>query len=282
MYTLSLSFLFSAFAVVYWMVEILSLSDSDAFTVFPSEKRQLLLSQWCYRCRFLPESWRSISPSFVFQVYAPSASTADYNRDSPGYPSSKPPSAGFPSSFFMPGTNAPSPPVTPRPAESLESETLIQTVSRVCLFSSDGHSGDPWSSSSTSMSQQGYHSSMLSGGNSAHGAAQSSSYCGIHPHDRLVSTAVSYMNEWMSNSQIKSKVKWTFIQIKLAIFKKKNVLMKCWNKSSLTVICWLPVRRVGHKTWIWFTLKTLDGDESVLGGGFLLKRIFFNEKEVLY
>uniref|UniRef100_A0A3B4GHM6 Transcription factor 4 n=1 Tax=Pundamilia nyererei TaxID=303518 RepID=A0A3B4GHM6_9CICH len=85
-------------------------------------------------------------------VYAPSASTADYNRDSPGYPSSKPPSAGFPSSFFMP----------------------------------DGHhSGDPWSSSSSSMSQQGYHGSMLGGGNSAHGAAQSSSYCGIHPHDRL-------------------------------------------------------------------------------------------------
>uniref|UniRef100_A0A673BKE6 Uncharacterized protein n=1 Tax=Sphaeramia orbicularis TaxID=375764 RepID=A0A673BKE6_9TELE len=31
-----------------------------------------------------------------FRVYAPSASTADYNRDSPGYPSSKPPSAGSP------------------------------------------------------------------------------------------------------------------------------------------------------------------------------------------
>uniref|UniRef100_A0A3B5LF89 Transcription factor 4 n=1 Tax=Xiphophorus couchianus TaxID=32473 RepID=A0A3B5LF89_9TELE len=45
--------------------------------------------------------------------------------------------------------------------------------------------GDPWSSSSSSMSQQGYHSSMLGGGNSAHGPAQSSSYCGIHPHDRL-------------------------------------------------------------------------------------------------
>lgn len=43
------------------------------------------------------------TPCFVLQVYAPSASTADYNRDSPGYPSSKPPSAGFPSSFFMPG-----------------------------------------------------------------------------------------------------------------------------------------------------------------------------------
>lgn len=42
MYTLPLSFLFSVSAVVYWMVEILSLSDSDAFTVFPSEKRQLL------------------------------------------------------------------------------------------------------------------------------------------------------------------------------------------------------------------------------------------------
>uniref|UniRef100_A0A3B5LAL9 Uncharacterized protein n=1 Tax=Xiphophorus couchianus TaxID=32473 RepID=A0A3B5LAL9_9TELE len=40
-------------------------------------------------------------------VYAPSASTADYNRDSPGYPSSKPPSAGFPSSFFMPGETRP-------------------------------------------------------------------------------------------------------------------------------------------------------------------------------
>uniref|UniRef100_H2S0N7 Transcription factor 4 n=1 Tax=Takifugu rubripes TaxID=31033 RepID=H2S0N7_TAKRU len=86
------------------------------------------------------------------QVYAPSASTADYNRDSPGYPSSKPPSSGFPSSFFMP----------------------------------DGHhSGDPWSSSSSSMSQQGYHGGMLGGGNSGHGPSQSSSYCGIHPHDRL-------------------------------------------------------------------------------------------------
>uniref|UniRef100_A0A3P9PRK0 Transcription factor 4 n=1 Tax=Poecilia reticulata TaxID=8081 RepID=A0A3P9PRK0_POERE len=99
---------------------------------------------------------RKVPPGLPSSVYAPSASTADYNRDSPGYPSSKPPSAGFPSSFFMP----------------------------------DGHhSGDPWSSSGggggSSMSQQGYHSSMLGGGTSAHGAAQSSSYCGIHPHDRL-------------------------------------------------------------------------------------------------
>ncbi|MGH0170435.1 UNVERIFIED_CONTAM: hypothetical protein FKN15_058761 [Acipenser sinensis] len=39
-------------------------------------------------------------------VYAPSASTADYNRDSPGYPSSKPPTSTFPSSFFMPANRA--------------------------------------------------------------------------------------------------------------------------------------------------------------------------------
>uniref|UniRef100_A0A671VNC2 Transcription factor 4 n=1 Tax=Sparus aurata TaxID=8175 RepID=A0A671VNC2_SPAAU len=89
---------------------------------------------------------RKVPPGLPSSVYAPSASTADYNRDSPGYPSSKPPSSGFPSSFFI---------------------------------------GDPWSSSSSSMTQQGYHSSMLAGGNSAHGPAQSSSYCGIHPHDRL-------------------------------------------------------------------------------------------------
>ncbi|XP_061603993.1 transcription factor 4-like isoform X7 [Phyllopteryx taeniolatus] len=95
---------------------------------------------------------RKVPPGLPSSVYAPSASTADYNRDSPGYPNSKPTSAGFPSSFFMP----------------------------------DGHhSGDHWSSSSSNISQQGYHSSMLGGGNSAHGPSQSSSYCGVHPHDRL-------------------------------------------------------------------------------------------------
>ncbi|KAM9138734.1 transcription factor 4 isoform 13-T16 [Pangshura tecta] len=84
---------------------------------------------------------------WCFQVYAPSASTADYNRDSPGYPSSKPAASTFPSSFFM----------------------------------QDGHhSGDPWSSSS-GMNQPGY-GGML--GNSSH-IPQSSSYCSLHPHDRL-------------------------------------------------------------------------------------------------
>ncbi|XP_076693229.1 transcription factor 4 isoform X9 [Callospermophilus lateralis] len=81
------------------------------------------------------------------QVYAPSASTADYNRDSPGYPSSKPAASTFPSSFFM----------------------------------QDGHhSSDPWSSSS-GMSQPGY-GGML--GSSSH-IPQSSSYCSLHPHERL-------------------------------------------------------------------------------------------------
>ncbi|XP_052598413.1 transcription factor 4 isoform X19 [Peromyscus californicus insignis] len=85
------------------------------------------------------------------QVYAPSASTADYNRDSPGYPSSKPAASTFPSSFFM----------------------------------QDGHhSSDPWSSSS-GMNQPGY-GGML--GNSSH-IPQSSSYCSLHPHERLVRTA---------------------------------------------------------------------------------------------
>ncbi|XP_064833337.1 transcription factor 4 isoform X3 [Oncorhynchus masou masou] len=90
---------------------------------------------------------RKVPPGLPSSVYAPSASTADYNRDSPGYPSSKPPSGGFPSPFFMP----------------------------------DGHhSADPWSSSS-GMNQPGY-SGML--GNSSHGP-QSNSYCGTHLHDRL-------------------------------------------------------------------------------------------------
>ncbi|XP_012685468.1 transcription factor 4 isoform X3 [Clupea harengus] len=90
---------------------------------------------------------RKVPPGLPSSVYAPSASTADYNRDSPGYPSSKPPTGSFPGSFFMP----------------------------------DGHhSTDPWSSSS-GMNQPGY-SGML--GNSSH-SSQGGSYCGLHPHDRL-------------------------------------------------------------------------------------------------
>ncbi|PNI69923.1 TCF4 isoform 27 [Pan troglodytes] len=90
---------------------------------------------------------RKVPPGLPSSVYAPSASTADYNRDSPGYPSSKPATSTFPSSFFM----------------------------------QDGHhSSDPWSSSS-GMNQPGY-AGML--GNSSH-IPQSSSYCSLHPHERL-------------------------------------------------------------------------------------------------
>ncbi|XP_051534120.1 transcription factor 4-like isoform X4 [Myxocyprinus asiaticus] len=90
---------------------------------------------------------RKVPPGLPSSVYAPSASTADYNRDSPGYPSSKAPGSSFHSSLFMP----------------------------------DGHhSADPWSSSGT-MNQPGFNSML---GNSTH-SAQNSSYCGIHPHDRL-------------------------------------------------------------------------------------------------
>jgi len=91
---------------------------------------------------------RKVPPGLPSSVYAPSASTADYNRDSPGYPSSKPAASTFPSSFFM----------------------------------QDGHhSSDPWSSSS-GMNQPGY-GGML--GSSSH-IPQSSSYCSLHPHERLV------------------------------------------------------------------------------------------------
>ncbi|XP_026522072.1 transcription factor 4 [Notechis scutatus] len=90
---------------------------------------------------------RKVPPGLPSSVYAPSASTADYNRDSPGYPSSKPAASTFPSSFFM----------------------------------QDGHhSSDPWNSSS-GMNPPGY-GGML--GNSSH-IPQSSSYCSLHPHDRL-------------------------------------------------------------------------------------------------
>ncbi|XP_069075930.1 transcription factor 4 isoform X21 [Pleurodeles waltl] len=96
------------------------------------------------------------------QVYAPSASTADYNRDSPGYPSSKPASSTFPSSFFM----------------------------------QDGHhNSDPWSSSS-GMNQPSY-GGML--GNSSH-IPQSSSYCSLHPHDRLQQSYPSHSSTDINSS----------------------------------------------------------------------------------
>ncbi|KAM7152627.1 transcription factor 12 isoform 13-T18 [Macrochelys suwanniensis] len=82
-------------------------------------------------------------------VYAPSPSSDDFNRESPSYPSPKPPSSMFASTFFMQdGTH---------------------------------NSSDLWNSSN-GMSQPGY-GGML-GSSSSH-MSQSSSYGSLHTHDRL-------------------------------------------------------------------------------------------------
>ncbi|KAG9341147.1 hypothetical protein JZ751_019585 [Albula glossodonta] len=80
-------------------------------------------------------------------VYAPSPNSEDFNRDSPTYPSPKPPSSMFASTFFD-GTR---------------------------------NSSDPWNSSN-GISQPGY-GGML-GGSSSH-MSQSGNYGNMHSHDRL-------------------------------------------------------------------------------------------------
>ncbi|XP_049326972.1 transcription factor 12 isoform X3 [Astyanax mexicanus] len=80
-------------------------------------------------------------------VYAPSPNSDDFNRDSPSYPSSKPPSTMFTSTFFD-GTH---------------------------------NSSDPWNSSN-GINQPGY-GGML-GGSSSH-MPQSGNYSSLHSHDRL-------------------------------------------------------------------------------------------------
>ncbi|KAM3655228.1 LOW QUALITY PROTEIN: transcription factor 4 [Ammospiza maritima maritima] len=98
---------------------------------------------------------RKVPPGLPSSVYAPSASTAEFSRDSPGFPSSKGASSTFPSSFFM----------------------------------QDGHhGGDPWGSSS-GMGQAGFQGML---GNSGHShLAQPGGYCSLHPHDRLTYPAHS-------------------------------------------------------------------------------------------
>ncbi|NXO63555.1 HTF4 factor, partial [Phainopepla nitens] len=92
---------------------------------------------------------RKVPPGLPSSVYAPSPSSDDFNRESPSYPSPKPPSSMFASTFFMQdGTH---------------------------------NSSDLWSSSN-GMSQPGY-GGML-GGSSSH-MSQSGSYGSLHTHDRL-------------------------------------------------------------------------------------------------
>ncbi|NXN54098.1 HTF4 factor, partial [Rynchops niger] len=92
---------------------------------------------------------RKVPPGLPSSVYAPSPNSDDFNRESPSYPSPKPPSSMFASTFFMQdGTH---------------------------------NSSDLWSSSN-GMSQPGY-GGML-GGSSSH-MSQSGSYGSLHTHDRL-------------------------------------------------------------------------------------------------
>ncbi|XP_025774733.1 transcription factor 12 isoform X8 [Puma concolor] len=82
-------------------------------------------------------------------VYAPSPSSDDFNRESPSYPSPKPPTSMFASTFFMQdGTH---------------------------------NSSDLWSSSN-GMSQPGFGGIL---GTSTSHMSQSSSYGSLHSHDRL-------------------------------------------------------------------------------------------------
>ncbi|XP_020950418.1 transcription factor 12 isoform X11 [Sus scrofa] len=82
-------------------------------------------------------------------VYAPSPNSDDFNRESPSYPSPKPPSSMFASTFFMQdGTH---------------------------------NSSDIWSSSN-GMSQPGFGGIL---GTSTSHMSQSSSYGSLHSHDRL-------------------------------------------------------------------------------------------------
>ncbi|XP_036399434.1 transcription factor 12 isoform X2 [Megalops cyprinoides] len=90
---------------------------------------------------------RKVPPGLPSSVYAPSPNSDDYNRDSPTYPSSKPPGTMFASPFFD-GTH---------------------------------NSSDPWNSSN-GISQPGY-GGML-GGSSSH-MSQSGNYGNLHSHDRL-------------------------------------------------------------------------------------------------
>ncbi|XP_030650311.1 transcription factor 12 isoform X2 [Chanos chanos] len=90
---------------------------------------------------------RKVPPGLPSSVYAPSPNSDDFNRDSPSYPSPKPPSSMFASTFFD-GTHG---------------------------------SSDPWNSSN-GISQPGY-GGML-GGSSSH-MSQSGNYSNLHSHDRL-------------------------------------------------------------------------------------------------
>uniref|UniRef100_A0A4W3KA38 Transcription factor 12 n=1 Tax=Callorhinchus milii TaxID=7868 RepID=A0A4W3KA38_CALMI len=94
---------------------------------------------------------RKVPPGLPSSVYAPSPSSDDFNRESPSYPSPKPPGSMFATTFFMQEGNH------------------------------NHNSSDLWSSTN-GMNQPGY-GGML-GSSSSH-VSQSSSYSSLHAHDRL-------------------------------------------------------------------------------------------------
>ncbi|XP_010886020.1 transcription factor 3a isoform X2 [Esox lucius] len=96
----------------------------------------------------LPKKIRKVPPGLPSSVYV-SASGEDYNRDSAGYPASKPGNVAYPGTFYM--------------QEGLHS------------------SPDPWSSAGP-MGQPGYPAAML--GNSPH-LGQPAPFTAINPQDRL-------------------------------------------------------------------------------------------------
>lgn len=92
---------------------------------------------------------RKVPPGLPSSVYAPSPNSDDFNHESPSYPSPKPPTSMFASTFFMQdGTHS---------------------------------SSDLWSSSN-GMSQPGFGGIL---GTSTSHMSQSSSYGSLHSHDRL-------------------------------------------------------------------------------------------------
>ncbi|KAM6201705.1 transcription factor 12 isoform 1-T1 [Rhynchocyon petersi] len=92
---------------------------------------------------------RKVPPGLPSSVYAPSPNSDDFNRESPSYPSPKPPTSMFASTFFMQdGTH---------------------------------NSSDLWSSSN-GMSQPGFGGIL---GTSTSHMSQSSSYSSLHSHERL-------------------------------------------------------------------------------------------------
>eukprot|EP00062_Callorhinchus_milii_P002308 gi/632938370/ref/XP_007904699.1/ PREDICTED: transcription factor 12 isoform X4 [Callorhinchus milii] len=95
---------------------------------------------------------RKVPPGLPSSVYAPSPSSDDFNRESPSYPSPKPPGSMFATTFFMQEGNH------------------------------NHNSSDLWSSTN-GMNQPGY-GGML-GSSSSH-VSQSSSYSSLHAHDRLI------------------------------------------------------------------------------------------------